>query len=105
MSQTKKPPLPAWFFYFMQIGQSIPLILHQIGIDIQFRSGYRENPSGGIAVGLEGPGILPFAKADQIVSSPAFSCHFAGSLSKEFFQINGSIMVFLTGGSCIHLVH
>src|SRR5690606_20726878 len=60
----------------------IPRIRHQIGVDVQLCGGDGEDPSGGIAIGLEGPSVFPLAKADQVVSSPAFSCHFAGSLTE-----------------------
>lgn len=54
--------------------QSIPLILHQIRVDIKFGGGDGENATGRIAIGLEDPGVLPLAKEDQIISSsPAFS--------------------------------
>src|SRR5690554_4125409 len=45
-----------------------PPILHQIRVDVQFRGGDGEDPSSKIAVGFEGPGIFPLAKADQVVS-------------------------------------
>src|SRR5690554_2534267 len=84
--------------------KSIPIILHQIRINIQFRGGYREDPSGGIVVGLEGPGIFPFSEADQVVSSPSFTRHFPGALSEKFFQGDGSIMVLYPRGAGINLV-
>src|SRR5690606_5456476 len=44
-------------------GALIPLILHQIRVDVEFGGGNREDAAHRITVGFEGPGVLLLAKS------------------------------------------